>query len=292
MDVDNSLNQGQKGLEQKETKVNLNTLKSIFLFKKIFAYMRKNKSLDIIKYNKKIQKRLSWSINNYKEYSELFTQIEIEIKPIQNEYGQFINILNKDKSHYHIYFNDSKEEIERNYLKEEDKVTKIIIIIDFQIKSFKSLFEKCKCIESINFKKFYRTNITDMSFMFSQCKSLKELNFSNFKTNNVTDMSFMFYKCNSLKKLNLSNFITNNVTNMSYMFSYCSSLDELNISNFNTDNVNNMSFMFDECSALKVLDISNFNINNVTNINCMFSFCQYELKKKISEQNKNIKVFG
>ena len=47
----------------------------------------------------------------------------------------------------------------------------------------------CECIESINFKKFYRNNITDMSCMFRGCSSLKDLNLKNFNTNNVTNMS-------------------------------------------------------------------------------------------------------
>ena len=42
----------------------------------------------------------------------------------------------------------------------------IKIIIDYQIKSFELLFYECKCIESINFKKFYRNNINNMENMF------------------------------------------------------------------------------------------------------------------------------
>ena len=45
------------------------------------------------------------------------------------------------------------------YFEEEDKVTKIKIIIDYQVKSFKNLFNDCNYIESINFKKFYRNNV-------------------------------------------------------------------------------------------------------------------------------------
>ena len=48
-------------------------------------------------------------------------------------------------------------------------MNKIKIIIDYQIKSFERLFNECKCIEKINFKKFYRNNITNMSCMFSGC---------------------------------------------------------------------------------------------------------------------------
>ena len=40
----------------------------------------------------------------------------------------------------HIYFDDNKEEIKRNYLKENENVDKLNIIIDYQIKSFKELF--------------------------------------------------------------------------------------------------------------------------------------------------------
>ena len=86
------------------------------------------------------------------------------------------------------------------YIDEEDKVK---IIIDCQVKSLKKLFEYCRCIESINFKKFYRDNITDMSFMFSWCSSLKELNLNNFNTNNVTNMSWMFYGCSDDLKMKI-----------------------------------------------------------------------------------------
>ena len=86
------------------------------------------------------------------------------------------------------------------YIEEEDKVTKIKIIIDYQVKSLKKLFYGCYCIESINFKKFYRNNITDMSFMFCDCSSLKELNLTNFNTNNVTNMSCMFPGCSDYLK--------------------------------------------------------------------------------------------
>ena len=72
-------------------------------------------------------------------------------------------------------------------------MTKIRIIIDYQIKSFKNLFKYCKCIEYINFIKFNRNNITNMSSMFNECSLLKELNITNFNTNNVINMRYMFY---------------------------------------------------------------------------------------------------
>ena len=211
-----------------------------------------------MKYNKKLQKRLNLSINDYKEY---YQSIEIELKIAEDKYGEFINIPDEEKEYYHIYFNNSNEEIKRNYLNENDKDKTIKIIIDYQIKSFKKLFYNCKCIDSIYFKKFYRNNITDMCLMFHDCFSLKELNFSNFVTDSITDMSGMFSGCSSLKELNLSNFNTINVTNMSGMFDGCSSLIELNLTNFNTNNVTHMIWMFNGCPDTLIKKIKKQNKN-------------------------------
>ena len=48
--------------------------------------MTKNKKLEIVKFNKKIQNRINLSVKDYKEYSETFTPIEIEIIPTKCEY--------------------------------------------------------------------------------------------------------------------------------------------------------------------------------------------------------------
>ena len=229
---------------------------------KIYNNINKKKSLEIVKYNKKIQNRLNLNIKDYKEYCEIYSSIVIEVIPAKNIYSKFIKINENEKLYYHIYFNDNKEEIKNKYeIEEEDKVTKIKIIIDYLVKSFEKLFEYCYCIESINFKKFYRNNINNMSYMFAGCSSLKELNLSNFNTNNVNNMECMFYRCSSLKKLFVSNFNTDNVNNMSGLFSGCSSLEKLDISNFNTDNVTDMCGMFYECSNFLKMKIISKNQN-------------------------------
>ncbi len=147
--------------------------------------------------------------------------------PMKDICGKFINIEEGDKEYYHIYYNDKKEEeIKSTYLNKKDKVSKINIIIDYHVKSFSNIFHYS---ETINFKKFYRNNITDMSYMFNGCSSLRELNLSNFNTNYVTNMSLIFFGCQSLKELNLSNFNTNNVTDMRYMFNRCSDKLKLKI---------------------------------------------------------------
>ena len=135
-------------------------IKSDYFLQKLYDNMTKKKKLEIVKYNKKVQNRLDLGIKDYKEYSETFTPIEIEIIPTKDIYGKFIDINKNDKLYYHIYFNDNKEEIKNKYeINEEDKVTKIKVIVDYQVKSFYKLFEYCECIESINFKKFYRNNV-------------------------------------------------------------------------------------------------------------------------------------
>ena len=290
-------------------------IRSKYILIQIFDNLHKRKILNIIKFNKNIKNRIDVNVKDYKECSEKYSSIEIEIIPINNKYGQFINIKEEDKKYYHIYFNDNKEEIKRNYFDENDKVSKIKIIIDYQVKSFNELFYWCKYIEIIRFKKFYRINIIemrdmfynceslkeldlnnfntinvfDMAGMFQGCSSLKQLNLSNFNTSKVRNMKFMFYGCSSLKELNLSKFNTSEVTQMSMMFYGCSSLKELNLSNFNTNNVFEMGFMFAKCSSLKELNLNNFNTDEVFNMKYMFSDCSSELCSKIRFRYKNIK---
>ena len=194
-----------KVIENSKSICILQKLRSDYFLRKIYDYIIKNKSLELVKNNKKIQNRLNISLKDYKEYSELFTPIEIEIIPKKDYFGQFVNINNEnEKFFYHIYFNDNKEEAKNKYkINKEDKVEKIKIIIDYQIKSFEKLFNDCECIESIDFKKFYRNNINNMSCMFSGCSSLKELNLNNFNTNNVTYMSKMFTGCSDDLKMKI-----------------------------------------------------------------------------------------
>ena len=149
-----------KGNNKKNDNAKPNTIieniKSRYILSKIYDNIPKIKKLLIFKYNKRIQNRLNLSAKDYKEYCE----IEIELIPTKDIYGKFIYIKENDKLYYHIYFNDNKEEIKNKYkIIKKDKVTKIRIIIDCQVKSLKKLFEYCRCIESINFKKFYRNNV-------------------------------------------------------------------------------------------------------------------------------------
>ena len=275
MDKMNNLEYKEKeGKDQIKSIDKLNNIKNDYFLLKVFNNLETKKLLNIIKYNKNMMKRINKNIKDYEDYSEKYSSIEIEIKPVDNAFGKFINIINEDKKYFHIFFNNNNEnEIQRNYINEDEKIKIIEIIIDSPIKSFESLFIDCNCIKFIHFIKFVRNNIINMSFMFDGCLSLKELNLTNFNTINVTDMNHMFSNCSSLEELNLNNFNTNNVIDMKYMFYECSSLKELNLKRFNTNNVTDMSLMFSGCSSLKRLNLTNFNTNNVTNMAIMFSRC-------------------
>ena len=271
----------------KEEKNILFKIRSNYMLKRIFSHLSTTRLLDTIRYNKKLQNKLNKDINDYKKY----LQIEIEIIPFKNIYGNFINIPNQnDENYYHIYFDDNKEEIKRHYINQSDNVNKITIVIDYEIKSLYMLFKECPCIKIMNFLKFKRNINGDMSYLFSNYKSIEEINFYEFKISNATNFSFMFYECSSLKRLNLSSFKTDNVIDMRGMFYGCKSLQELNFSNFNTNNVTNMSYMFKDCSSLQELNLENFKADKACNMTGIFEKCPLlnikcseELKKKICE---------
>ena len=238
-------------------------VKSNYFLQIIFEHLNKKIAYKIIKYNKKIQQKLNIGVNDYKNYSEIYSSIEIEIKPICGGCCEFFNPQKGEEKFYHIYFDNNENEIKRNHLSKEEKVSIIKIRIDYQIKSFEDLFKDCYCIESINFTQFNRNNISNMIAMFYQCTNLKEINLSNFNTDSVTKMDLMFSRCLSLEKLDLSN--------------------------FNTINVKRMFRLFYECGSLKELNLPNLDLSNVTNMKSMFYGCSDELIFKIRSQYKNIK---
>ena len=154
----------------------------------------------------------------------------------------------KKESRFCEFFTNNKcyeaKEEKRYELMGTEKVKKIKIVINHQVKSFKELFKYCGCINSIFFKQFYRINITDMSEMFYGCSLLNELNLSNFNTDKVTDMCRMFSRCSSLEELNLYNFNANNVKIISMLFYGCTSLKELICSDESIKNQFNNDLIF------------------------------------------------
>ena len=153
----------------------LDGIKSESILKRIINLISDKMSLKLISYNKKLQKRLRVSLDDYTNY---FNKIEIEIIPInvlKEGENIFINILN-NRAFYHIYFDNNKNKIDRNYITKKDKVSKIKVILDMKIESLEILFQDCICIKEIKFIKCNRINITNMSNMFYGCESLNKIN--------------------------------------------------------------------------------------------------------------------
>ena len=264
-------------MNQKNKEINeiclFNKVKCKYLLKQIFNTLKRTKCLNYIRYSKNIQNKLDINSADYlNEYSKIV--LEIKLKPIEDQIFKFINTNKNYQPYCHFYFDDNPIDVKRNYIIKKEKIGKILIIIDDEIKSFERLFEQRKCIKEINFLQFNRKDIKLMNNMFSGCSmfcgcsSLEKVDLTNFNTNIVSDMSQMFKKCLSLKQINLSNFNTSEVENMCEMFQECSSLKELNLSNFKINKIILMNYIFGGCSSLEKLNISNFNTQNIFFINC------------------------
>ena len=253
----------------------LGKIKSLYILRKIFKYVHERVYLNIINYNKNIQKKINISIDTYIKY---FNQIEIEIivdnNKLKNKENKFININDeKYKSFYHIYLDNSKKEINRNYITKNEIIAKIKVIIDMEIKSLSKLFNECLYVKEIKFIRFNRIDFTDFSYMFNYSKDLINIYISKIKTDNIENMKNMFSSCSSLKSLNLTNFKTDKVKNMSYMFFDCTLLESLNLSNFKTSNLIEMNCMFGFCESLKELNLSNFQVDKLTKMERIFQGC-------------------
>ena len=171
----------------------LHKIKSKYVLKNITLNLSQKFYLLLFKYNKRLQKKLELTKKDYKTYN----QIEIDIIPIdleKNKKNTIINYFFDEKAFYHIFLDD-KEIKRKNYFKKKDNVKKIKVLIDMEIKSLKRLFAECKYIKEINFVKFNRKDITDMSYMFSGCINLTNLNLDKIKTDKVVRMNHMFANC-------------------------------------------------------------------------------------------------
>ena len=204
-----------------EDKTSLFKIKSLNIQKTIIKYLNNKKILKFVKYNLKLQNKLKISLLNYDEYMKTYSEIIIELIPVENTNGIFINIRKEDINYIHIYINNSRVEIKRNYIKPNEIIAKIIIKLDYQFNNFKYLFYDCKCIKSITFIKFFRNNIFDMSYLFCKCINLYEVNFNSFNTDNVINMCYMFYKCKNLTNVDLNKFNNLSGINMEGMFNKC-----------------------------------------------------------------------
>ena len=249
-------------------------IKSNYILKKIIEHTQEKTYLNTFKYNKQIQKKLRLNIDDYKRYLLIDIEIILCDNLIVEQNTIFIHTVD-DERLYHIYFDDSREELCRNYLIKGENPKKINVRIDYGIISLSKLFSDIQIIKEIKFLNFNTPIITDMSFMFYNCRSLTNLDIAKLTTKNVENMSCMFYNLIEIENLDISNFITNNVTDMSYMFYGCANLINLDFTKFNTEKVTNMMCLFSECKLLNNIDLSKFNTANVINMDYMFDKCEF-----------------
>ena len=95
MESNNLVSGGKSEKKQIKSFVKYENIKADYFLLKVFDNLKRNKSLTIIKHNKKIQNKLDINKNTYKEYIYIYSQIILEIIPSKNEYGKFINIQKK-----------------------------------------------------------------------------------------------------------------------------------------------------------------------------------------------------
>ena len=121
--------------------------------------------LEVIKRNKKIQKKLEININDYIEYSQIYSSIILNVIPDDNVSTRIINISDEDREFIEVYifkhkmerneiykdrdfaFKIMKEKYKMNrkklYLNKEENKNKFIKIkINHRIKSFRYLFSE------------------------------------------------------------------------------------------------------------------------------------------------------
>ena len=90
----------------------LRNVKSKYLLMEIYNCLKKEKSLNIIRYNKAIQNRLEININDYIKFSKI--EIEINLQEGKHYFPfSFIKVNQEDEQYFHVYFDDSEKEIKK-----------------------------------------------------------------------------------------------------------------------------------------------------------------------------------
>ena len=257
---------------------NITNINSKYIIRFIIKeYLRRKLYFNLFRHNKKIQEILEINLKSYQEYyNRRLNRTEMEIIPIEKIEPDISYLFIKsreNKNYYHIYFdNDFNTQIKRNYITYKDKIKKITIKIDMELKSLRGLFRECTAIKEFKFTKFNRDDFTDIQDLFYGCINLEKIDLQIFKSKNLTNMNYLFSRCSSLHELNISNLDTSKVSEMVCLFSGCYLLKKLKF-NFKTQNVTNMKGMFYKCKSLKEIDVVNFNTKNVMDFSEMFFEC-------------------
>ena len=123
-------------------------IKSSFVLKIIFGFLNECKKLNIIKYNKKLQKRLNVN-KNY--YSTIIT-----IKFIKNRKNEFcFELFNKSDFYdekIYLYNENNDKEVKNRSIKPNGNIRYIEVIFRRKRNSLAKLFSDYKYIKSVNIK--------------------------------------------------------------------------------------------------------------------------------------------
>ena len=155
------------------------------------------------------------------------------------------------------------------------------------------MFYQCESLQYLNLSK-WNFSITDMSSMFEGCRCLETLNIYNLDSSDVTNVSNLLYDCESLinmtfpatllgkntirvrmlsncKKLQSVNIRSPLPADTRELYHNCESLVEINLQDNQLDNVEYMDDMFNGCKSLRVLDLSRQNATPKTMSHCFYN---------------------
>ena len=153
---------------------NVKALKVLNLIMNVYIHERR--TFKLINHNKYLQKRLDITEEDFINYYKIIINVKIRKEP--NEYSFFLpNTYYQSKKNFTI-ITETKPPllIKRNYIAlHEKKINKVRIIIHENVQTLKSLFQDMKHIEEINFIRYNRLDIHDVSNLFKNCTSLKKI---------------------------------------------------------------------------------------------------------------------
>lgn len=149
-------------------------------------------------------------------------------------------------------------EIKRFNISCNKGITELTLDIDVsQCKTGHAMFDRCRNLVKVDFKRFDTSNFVSMRSMFSWCRKLTKVNIERLNTKSCVTFAGMFEECDSLVSLDISTLDTSNVTAVNAMFAGCIRLKNLDTSTLRLPKVTNMAEMFRECESLTSIDISN-----------------------------------
>lgn len=140
---------------------------------------------------------------------------------------------------------------------------------DFLCQDMSSMFENCRCMETIDMEKLPLSAVFDVSNLYYDCESLISVKPPKGSANIGTTMVRLCANCSSLPEIEI---ISKFSADARELYRNCKSMKKISILDHQMDNVKYMDDMFSNCSNLTVLDLSKQNCSPLT-ASCAFSGC-------------------